>query len=121
MSIQVTDSNISFGYFMSHEGVEDVLLEELEINHGGTTSVQKFMAASAKDDRAKLSQTINNFALCLFLGVVFSVPTMGIFGFTFFTFAAINLARTPFRVNTLYQDYSALQKLPNHSRSPAHA
>ncbi|PCI94901.1 hypothetical protein COB11_03280 [Candidatus Aerophobetes bacterium] len=113
MSIQYVDESMPFTYFMTHEGSENALLQELDKNHGGASEVQKFMAHDAKKDRQTLLQSIRSVAFFLFNGVLLSIPRVNCCLPVFATLALLEATTNlPLKINNLYQDYKALQMPP---------
>ncbi|PCI94903.1 hypothetical protein COB11_03290 [Candidatus Aerophobetes bacterium] len=112
MSIQYVDESMPFTYFMTHEGSENVLLQELDKNHGGASELQKHAVNFVKKDRESLSLSVKKFALYLFAGVLLVIPGFRIASTACILVATWNTPDILIRVNNLYQNYKALQTPP---------
>ena len=74
MEVQNEVPNISFLYFASHEGVEDILLKEQSERGIPVTESQRFFAASADVDRENLINRIDTLATLIIIGLFVESP-----------------------------------------------
>ncbi|PCI95674.1 hypothetical protein COB11_01420 [Candidatus Aerophobetes bacterium] len=123
MSIQCVDESIPF---MTHEGSENVPIQELDRNHGGASKVQKYMEHITNMDNESFIQIIKNVARSYITFATVSLQHVtNMEGFlvytilityatiaTFITVACMTAALFALKVTKFYQNHKAMQTPP---------